>query len=64
MEEINTILARAKAADLAMARVLHRADLSPSTWWRWTSGKHRPQRHCLRRVQEALEAELAARETA
>jgi hypothetical protein len=57
LDEIISIETRARSAGLRMGDVVKRAGLAYSTWTRWKLGSD-PQLSHLRRVEEALDAEL------
>ena len=61
MDEIARIETAAQAAGLTMTAVLARANVNPSTWWRWREGKTGPLVKSLAKVSEALDQELAAK---
>ena len=55
--------ARMFANRLKIGPILNRADVTPSTWWRWTRGAE-PKMSTLARVSDAIDAKLAEREAA
>lgn len=62
--EVAEIAARAEAANIGMDAVLRRAGIARTTWWRWVDGRFEPRMSTLRRVHQALEAELQERAAA
>lgn len=60
--EIREIEHRAAAADVPITDILNRAGVAATTWWRWTTGKYEPRLSMLRKVQAALESEIAGRQ--
>lgn len=59
--EVAEIEARAAAANVNIADVLRRAGIASTTWWRWSEGHFGPRLSTLRKVKDALEAEIAQR---
>jgi transcriptional regulator with XRE-family HTH domain len=54
MKPLATIEARAEAAGIAIPDLLARAGVSPTTWWRWKSGKYHPRWATLQKIYEQL----------
>lgn len=59
--EITEIERRASEAGVDIASVLKRADVAPTTWWRWAQQKNEPRMATLRKLRAALESEIAGR---
>lgn len=56
--EIRDIQARASEGGVQIDAVLRRAKVAKTTWWRWSEGQFEPRLSTLRKVREALDAEL------
>jgi DNA-binding phage protein len=59
--EVLEIESLAEAAQVPMADVLKRANVASTTWWRWSQKHFEPRFSTLRKVREALDAEIATR---
>jgi predicted transcriptional regulator len=62
--EVTEIEELAQSASIDMGAVLKKAGVATTTWWRWGEGHFEPRIKTLRRVREALDAEIAARDAA
>ena len=59
--EILAVEAAASSADVSLAAILARAEVNPTTWWRWVRGHADPRLTTIRRVRAALDAILEER---
>lgn len=48
------IKTRAKAAGLSLAGLLRLAGVSPSTFWRWHTGRFAPRASSIERIRQTL----------
>jgi predicted transcriptional regulator len=60
--EIQEIETKAAEANVSIADVLKRAGVASTTWWRWSEGQFDPRFSTLRKVRDALDEEIAARD--
>lgn len=54
------IEARAKSVGLTIPEICRKAEIAPSTFWRWKNGKTSPSLAVCQRLLEATETEASA----